>query len=269
MVEPYCVEPAKSGRSTCKVSKEKIEKGELRFGSFVEIGGHGSYHWRKLSCITSKQIANVERKMGGLTKIGGYDKLNGVQQKKLAKAFEASKKKGEKMDKAKAKVLADKAKAKLAKAKAKEAKAKAKAKAAAKKEKAAAKKGGVKAIKDAKSPAAKKAKATADAAAPAAKRRKVEAAESGPAPPKELQHKFLDAAKRSDFKTVREMLEETPALINVQPAGRWSALHQAAHNGKPIAVKMLLGKGASTTLQNREKKTAHDVAHANCKRLLT
>merc|ERR1712070_439108 len=87
-------------------------------------------------------------------------------------------------------------------------------------------------------------------------------------PPTDMQHKFLDAAKISDFKTVREMLEETPTLINVQPAGRWSALHQAAHAGKPAAVKMLLGKGASVTLMTRDKQTPHDVAHASCSALV-
>merc|ERR1711937_562040 len=80
-----------------------------------------------------------------------------------------------------------------------------------------------------------------------------------------VQHKFLDAARRSDFKMVREMLEETPALINVQPAGRWSVLHQAAANAKPSAVKMLLSKGASTTLLTKDKQTPHDVAHVSCK----
>merc|ERR1712054_43973 len=113
------------------------------------------------------------------------------------------------------------------------------------------------------------AKAAAPAPATAAKRkapddepkrkapvasRAVREAAAGPEPPKDLQHKFLDAAKISDIKTVREMLEETPALINVQPAGRWSALHQAAHAGKPTAVKMLLSKGANIGLLTKDKE---------------
>jgi len=269
--DPYLVEPAKSGRSTCKASKLPIEKGELRFGSFVDMGGHGSYHWRKLDYITDKQVANFEKKVGDLKKIGGYDALKPAQQKKLAQAFEKAKKKGTAKDKAKAKVLADKAKSKLAKEKAKIAKAKAKAKAKEMKEKAKAKK----AMKSASAPKAAptekaapapkaetKKRAAARAEAPAAKRGT--AAGSGDLPPTEMQHRFLDAAKISDFKTVREMLEATPALINVQPAGRWSALHQAAANAKPAAVKMLLSKGASLTLRTKDKQTPEDVAHTSC-----
>jgi len=277
---PYLVEPAKSDRSTCKASKEKIEKGELRFGSFVDMGGHGSYHWRKLDYISEKQVTNVETKLGGIDKVGGYAELTGAQQKKLQKAFAGAAKKGAAKEKAKAKVLADKAKAKLGKAKAKDAKAKAKAKVLALKEKAKLKKLGKSATALATKTAAAKAAvlpvvaAKAKREAPAATRvapvatKAARAAASGPEPPKELQHKFLDAAKMSDFKTVREMLEETPALINVQPAGRWSALHQAAEKAKPTAVKMLLSKGASTTLLTKDKKTPQDVAHPSCAALV-
>lgn len=269
--DPYLVEPAKSGRSTCKASKLTIEKGELRFGSFVDMGGHGSYHWRKLDYISDKQAANVMTKLGGFEKVGGYAALTGAQQKKFAKAFDKAGKKGVAKDKAKAKVIADKEKAKAAKTKAKDAKAKAKAKASALKEKAKAKKKGKFASKVAAKTAPKaKAKAPAEKVAPAAKAREPPAAkvERVTLPPTAEQHKFLDAAKISDFKTVREMLEATPALVNVQPAGRWSALHQAAQNGKPTAVKMLLGKGASVTLVTKDKQTPHDVAHASCKALV-
>jgi len=269
--DPYLVEPAKSGRSTCKASKLTIEKGELRFGSFVDMGGHGSYHWRKLDYISDKQAANVMTKLGGFEKVGGYAALTAAQQKKFAKAFDKAGKKGVAKDKAKAKIITDKEKAKAAKAKGKDAKAKAKAKELALKEKAKAKKKGKFASKVA-AKTAPKAKAPAETLAPAAKAREPPAAKVDraplPLPPTAEQHKFLDAAKISDFKTVREMLEATPALINVQPAGRWSALHQAAQNGKPTAVKMLLGKGASVTLVTKDKQTPHDVAHASCKALV-
>lgn len=276
--DPYLVEPAKSGRSTCKASKLPIEKGELRFGSFVDMGGHGSYHWRKLDYISEKQVANLEKKMGGITNIGGYAALTGKQQKMLEKACEKAKNKGAAKDKAKAKVVADKEKAKLAKGKAKAAKDKAKAKVKEIKEKAKIKKVlkfAMKATMAAKkTSSASKVKAVAlpvakvVAAAPARKRSAEPSAASGPLPPTKSQHEFLDAAKISDFKKVREMLEDCAALINVQPAGRWSALHQAAANGKPTAVKMLLGKGASVTLLTKDKQTAHDVAHATCKALV-
>merc|ERR1712054_631436 len=96
-----------------------------RFGSFVDMGGHGSYHWKKL---------------GGITHVGGFGELSAKQQKKLEKAFLAATKKGAAKDKAKAKIEMGKAKAKMAKEKAKVAKAKAKAKAMEIKEKAKAKK---------------------------------------------------------------------------------------------------------------------------------
>ena len=41
------------------------------------------------------------------------------------------------------------------------------------------------------------------------------------------EHEFLDAAKRFDFETVRTLCEESPSLVNAQPSGRLSALHQA------------------------------------------
>lgn len=110
-VDPYLVEPAKSGRSTCKASKLPIEKGELRFGSFIDIGGHGSYHWRKLKYISEKQVANVDRKVGGVEGVAGYEALTGAQQKRLQQAFTKAAKKGAAKDKAKAKVVADKEKA--------------------------------------------------------------------------------------------------------------------------------------------------------------
>lgn len=47
-IPTYRVELAKSNRSTCKKSKEKIPKGEVRFGNWdVENGGYGRWvHWK-------------------------------------------------------------------------------------------------------------------------------------------------------------------------------------------------------------------------------
>mmetsp|Transcript_94499 Transcript_94499/g.149431 ORF Transcript_94499/g.149431 Transcript_94499/m.149431 type:complete len:181 (+) Transcript_94499:57-599(+) len=134
MTEPYRVEPAKSGRSTCKVSKEMIEKGELRFGSMVDIGGHATYHWRKLKCISGKQAKNFVDKVGAWSKIGGYDEISPKQQKQICSALDKALKSYHKTNIAKAKLVAAKEKAKAAKAKAKDAKAKAKAKILAVKE---------------------------------------------------------------------------------------------------------------------------------------
>mmetsp|Transcript_85258 Transcript_85258/g.150723 ORF Transcript_85258/g.150723 Transcript_85258/m.150723 type:complete len:127 (+) Transcript_85258:26-406(+) len=91
-MDSYMVEPAKSGRSLCKVSKEVIEKGELRFGSLVEFGGRASYQWRKLSCITPKVASNVVAKVGGPDRVSGFDALSPKQKVQFLKAFKAAEK---------------------------------------------------------------------------------------------------------------------------------------------------------------------------------
>lgn len=164
------------------------------------------------------------------------------------------------------KIVAAKAKAKADKEKAKVAKAKAKAKVKQAKDKAKAKALAKKSAK-AKDEAPRKpvAKASPKPSGRAAAGR---AAAAAAAPPVAKQHTFLDHAKSFDFKTVREMLEETPELVNVQPANRWSALHQAAEAGKPTAVKMLLSKGADVNLKTKDGRTPQDVAHSSCAALL-
>lgn len=51
----YCVEYAKSNRSTCKASGEKIEKDELRIGSIVP--GEGDYVKPSSSTTRHMQIS--------------------------------------------------------------------------------------------------------------------------------------------------------------------------------------------------------------------
>eukprot|EP00973_Karenia_brevis_P088186 12228304-Karenia_brevis.AAC.1 len=50
------------------------------------------------------------------------------------------------------------------------------------------------------------------------------------------------------------MLSETPELINVQPSGRWSALHQAAEEGRLKAVMFLVANGANIEAKNSENE---------------
>lgn len=58
----YAFEHAKSARATCKgACKEKIEKGEVRFGSSKDGVLHGSFSWRHVACITGRQLVNVAR----------------------------------------------------------------------------------------------------------------------------------------------------------------------------------------------------------------
>eukprot|EP00930_Biecheleria_cincta_P058498 TRINITY_DN44322_c0_g1_i1.p1 TRINITY_DN44322_c0_g1~~TRINITY_DN44322_c0_g1_i1.p1 ORF type:complete len:435 (-),score=95.61 TRINITY_DN44322_c0_g1_i1:119-1396(-) len=203
--EPYRVEPAKSGRSKCKVSKEVIEKDELRFGSLVDLGGHGSYHWRKLKCITDKQAANVEAKLGGPEGVGGFDELTAKDKKTFLAAFKTAK--GGVGAKAKAKV---------------------------------------------KARAAAKTRAKATVKKPTAK----------------SQHEFLDFAKKRDFAKVRKLVEENPLYVNVQPAGRWSALHQAADAGDATTIKFLIQHGADLNATSKDGKTPLHVATAKAKQLL-
>lgn len=216
MADPYQVEPAKSNRSACKACKTKIDKGALRFGSLVPgFASDGSYHWRCITCITTKQAQNVVEKVGGFEGVGGFAGLDEDQQNEFREAFE--------------KALPGEAPTAKAKAKAKE-----------------------------------KAKAASGRAPPPEKK--------APPPPRGLppakeQHEFLDAAKNRDFDKVREMIEEDKRFVNVQPAGRWSALHQAAEAGDEDAVKFLLENGASLTVENKEGQTPRDVADESVKHL--
>ena len=83
------------------------------------------------------------------------------------------------------------------------------------------------------------------------------------------QHAFLDLAKEFDWDGVRAALEESPALVNVDPSGRWPALHQAALGQDPEAVEMLLGFGADPLSKNSDGETPRDLAeNVEVRRLL-
>jgi len=248
----YRVEPAKSKMSSCKACKMKIEKGDLRFGSMVDIGGHGTFHWRHLSCISVKQAANVVSKAGGAEAMDGYAELPAKQQAAFRKAFDIAKE-----GKTPAAKAAAKSKAALAKAKAKIAAAKAKVKALALKAKAKMLAAKVKAKAKAKGKGKAKAKAKA-------------AVGSGRCAPPSVaeQHAFLDAAKRYDFRTVRNLVSENHHYTNAQPDMRWTALHQAAAAGHVETIKFLLERGASLDVETKDGKKPFDVAKPSCKHLL-
>ena len=86
---------------------------------------------------------------------------------------------------------------------------------------------------------------------------------SGPPLSAEEEHFFLDRAKDFDFDGVRALVEQNARYVNVQPCGRWSALHQAAHAGDRCMVKYLLGKGADRTARNGAGQTPLDVARSS------
>ena len=76
------------------------------------------------------------------------------------------------------------------------------------------------------------------------------------------QHAFLDLAKAYDWAAMDGILRQSHpgGLVDAQPAGRWSALHQAADCGDLQAVKMLLGHGASPLVRNEDGRTPRDLA---------
>ena len=86
-----------------------------------------------------------------------------------------------------------------------------------------------------------------------------------PSPKKNVSETMLNAAKIGDFDVVRTILSSHPHLINAQPNGRWSALHQAAFQGNQHAVSMLIHHGADIHLKNRSGKKPCDVLPSHLK----
>jgi len=67
----------------CKANGVKIKKGELRFGSWLEIPGvgHGSWKWKHWGCVSGAQIQHMRDKISAgddkyrWDAIDGYDEL--------------------------------------------------------------------------------------------------------------------------------------------------------------------------------------------------
>lgn len=60
----YRVEVSPNARSSCKATtcgKAKIEKGELRLGTWVKGPGFESWSWRHWGCFTPQQIVNARK----------------------------------------------------------------------------------------------------------------------------------------------------------------------------------------------------------------
>ena len=89
-----------------------------------------------------------------------------------------------------------------------------------------------------------------------------------PAPTISEQHAFLDVAKQQNFAKMKQLIEGNGLLINAQPAGRWSALHQAAAAGDASVVKWLLERGADATCTTRDGQTPSEVAKPSVRSLL-
>ncbi|KAG5942730.1 hypothetical protein E4U59_000919 [Claviceps monticola] len=90
----YRVELSGNNRAGCKdsiCSKEKIKitKGELRFGTWVEIQDHGSWSWKHWGCVSGSQLQNLQEECDkgngewDFDTIDGYEELTdaGIQEK--------------------------------------------------------------------------------------------------------------------------------------------------------------------------------------------
>ena len=86
------------------------------------------------------------------------------------------------------------------------------------------------------------------------------------------QHAFLDHAKSYNFVKVRELVGKDIEYVNCQPSGRWTAMHQACHQGDTHTVEFLLARGADITVTTRDKETPKMVAtsrgHSACVKLI-
>ncbi|RMD43192.1 hypothetical protein DV735_g1900, partial [Chaetothyriales sp. CBS 134920] len=81
---------------TCKSEGIKIEKGELRFGNWVEIADYpGSWKWKHWGCVTPLQITNLQTMLGSidydddeaLDALDGWDELDDESRTKIKQAL--------------------------------------------------------------------------------------------------------------------------------------------------------------------------------------
>jgi len=82
----YRIERAVTGRATCKdaVCKKngvKIDKGELRLGTWVTIQENASWAWKHWGCVTGKQIENMRNALEDPKNPGTYtwDAMDGLE----------------------------------------------------------------------------------------------------------------------------------------------------------------------------------------------
>jgi hypothetical protein len=73
----WIVEPAKSGRATCRTCNTKIDAGELRIGEPYLYEDHVSYKWHHPKCMSRKFITLL------LSRIEGYESLSKSQRENL------------------------------------------------------------------------------------------------------------------------------------------------------------------------------------------
>ncbi|KAL7423681.1 hypothetical protein Q5752_001263 [Cryptotrichosporon argae] len=92
MPEAYRVEVSPSNRASCNGAKpckgNKIMKGELRFGTWVEIAGNGSFKWRHWGCVTPRQLENIQQNFPEAEELDGYEDLPEDYQQKIRTALQ-------------------------------------------------------------------------------------------------------------------------------------------------------------------------------------
>ena len=78
------IEPAKSGRASCRGCRKKIEKGDLRFGEAYDSGfGDGpAYAWFHMMCAAGKLATKLEKAIEDYD--GDIDDLDDIK-KEIAK----------------------------------------------------------------------------------------------------------------------------------------------------------------------------------------
>ena len=67
------IEPAKSSRSSCRGCKEKIEKGELRYGNYDEMWD--SYKWYHLKCGAAFNLNGFKQAAEDFGEIENLDQI--------------------------------------------------------------------------------------------------------------------------------------------------------------------------------------------------
>ena len=117
----YCVEYAKSNRSTCKVCKAKIEMGAIRIGTSAP--GPGDYmmtSWRHLDCQKKPKALTSTSEISGLFTLSHGDqiKVNAWFEQQMAPKASPKKRKAGAVEGADAAVMGDPKKMKAAELKA-------------------------------------------------------------------------------------------------------------------------------------------------------
>ncbi|KAI7842682.1 hypothetical protein COHA_003613 [Chlorella ohadii] len=79
----YCIEYAKSGRSSCTECSKATANKSLRLGVGYEYKGSPSYKWQHWTCVTDGTIA----KIGSPDKLKGLDALQRKDQELVRQRF--------------------------------------------------------------------------------------------------------------------------------------------------------------------------------------